>query len=87
MHARRGRVRVLQRYLLNPPVKVLVWLDFVPGHALIETHGRRTAKRRTTVVGLHEEDGTSWIVAEQGPHAEYVRNLQADPSVRVRLAR
>lgn len=82
---KRQRTRFLQRYLLNPPVKVLVWLGLVPGHALLETRGRRSGKRRRTVVGVHLEDGTGWIVAEQGTHAGYVRNLQSDPEVRVRL--
>jgi deazaflavin-dependent oxidoreductase (nitroreductase family) len=84
---KRQRVRFVQRYLLNPPVKVLVWLGLVPGHALLETRGRRTGKRRRTVVGIHLEDGTGWIVAEQGTHAGYVRNLEANPDVRVRLRR
>lgn len=83
--ARRKRIRLVQRYLLNPPVKILAWLGVLPGHALIETHGRRSGKRRRTVVGIHVEDGTGWIVAEQGRHAGYVRNLQSDPNVRVRL--
>lgn len=75
----------LQRYLLNPPIKVVVALGLVPGYALIETCGRRSGKRRRTVVGVHEEDGVVWIVAEQGRHAGYVRNLEADPHVRLRL--
>ena len=83
--ARRKRILLVQRYLLNPPVKLLAWLGALPGHALIETHGRRTGKRRRTVVGIHVDDGTGWIVAEQGRHAGYVRNLRSDPSVRVRL--
>lgn len=82
---KRHLVRLLQRYLLNPPAKLLVWLGVVPGHALIETRGRRTGKRRRTVVGIQIEDGTGWIVAEQGRHAGYVRNLRSDPHVRVRL--
>jgi deazaflavin-dependent oxidoreductase (nitroreductase family) len=80
-------VRLLQRYLLNPPAKLPVWAGLVPGHVLIETHGRRTGKRRTTVVGMHVEGDTGWIVAEHGRHAGYVRNLLADPTVRVRVAR
>jgi deazaflavin-dependent oxidoreductase (nitroreductase family) len=83
--ARRQRILLMQRYLLNPPMKFLAWLGVSPGHTLIETHGRRTGKRRRTVVGIHVEDGTGWIVAEQGRHAGYVRNLQSDPNVRVRL--
>ena len=84
---KRRRVRALQRYALNPPMKLLVWFGFVPGHVLIETRGRRTGARRTNVVGMHVEERTGWIVAEQGAHAGYVRNLQADPAVRVRVAR
>ena len=84
---KRRRVRALQRYVLNPPVKALVWFGLVPGHVLIETRGRRTNKRRATVVGMHVKEGTGWIVAEQGSHAGYVRNLQADPAVRVRVSR
>ena len=84
---KRKKVRLLQRYLLNPPMKVLVWLGVVPGHVLIETRGRRSGKSRRTVVGIHFEDGTGWIVAEQGRHAGYVRNLQADPEVRIRHRR
>jgi deazaflavin-dependent oxidoreductase (nitroreductase family) len=83
--ARRRRIRWVQRYLLNPPVKALAWVGAAPGHALIETHGRRTGTRRRTVVGVHVEGDTAWIVAEQGRHAGYVRNLQADPDVRLRL--
>ena len=75
----------MQRYLLNPPVKLLAWLGVLPGHALIETQGRRSGKRRRNVVGIRVDDGTGWIVAEHGRHAGYVRNLQADPNVRVRL--
>lgn len=80
-------MRALQRYVLNPPMKLLVWAGLVPGHVLLETHGRRTRKRRTTVVGMHIEATTGWIVAEQGRHAGYVRNLEADPAVRVRVSR
>lgn len=82
---KRQRVRLLQRHLLNPPVKVLAWLGLAPGHALLETRGRRTGKRRRTVVGIHLEDGAGWIVAEHGTHAGYVRNLRSDPHVRLRL--
>jgi hypothetical protein len=36
-------VRALQRYLFNPPIKLLFRLGVVPpGYALLETVGRRT---------------------------------------------
>lgn len=84
---KRRWVRVAQRHLLNPPVKLLVWVGLVPGHVLLETRGRRTGKRRTTVVGMHLEGSTGWVVAEQGRHAGYVRNLQSEPAVRIRQGR
>jgi deazaflavin-dependent oxidoreductase (nitroreductase family) len=84
---RRRRVRLLQKYLLNPPVKLGVYLGLIPGYALVETVGRSTGKRRRTVVGVHVEDNTAWIVAEQGRHAGYVANLRANPRVRLRLGR
>ncbi len=84
---RRRRIRLLQRYLLNPPVKLLAWAGLLPRHVLIETRGRRSGKQRRNVVGMHLEGSTGWVVAEQGRHAGYVRNLSADPTVRVRLRR
>lgn len=83
--ARRKRIRRLQRYLLNPPVKLAVWTGLVPSYALVETVGRRSGKRRRNVVGMHVDGDTGWVVAEQGRHAGYVANLMATPGVRVRL--
>ena len=82
---KRKRVRLLQRYLLNPPAKLMAWAGLLPGHVLIETKGRRSGKRRRTVVGMHIDGDTGWVVAEQGRHANYVRNLMADPRVRVKV--
>jgi deazaflavin-dependent oxidoreductase (nitroreductase family) len=82
---RRRRVMLLQKYVLNPPTKLAVYLGLVPGHALIEAIGRKSGKRRRTVVGVHEEGESLWVVAEQGRHAGYVRNVEANPRVRIRL--
>jgi deazaflavin-dependent oxidoreductase (nitroreductase family) len=71
--------------LLNPPTKLAAHLGLVPGYAVIETVGRKSGKRRQTVVGVHEDGNSLWIVAEQGRHAGYVRNAEANPRVRVRL--
>ena len=85
--ARRRRTRWLQRYLLNPPMKLIVWAGLVPGYVLVETQGRRTGRRRTNVVGLKIEDHTGWVVAEQGRHAGWVLNIEAHSDVRVRGGR
>ena len=82
---KRKIVRLLQRYLLNPPTMLAVRTGLVPGYVLIETVGRRTGQRRRTVVGMHLERLTGWVVAEHGRHAGYVRNITANPSVRVCL--
>jgi deazaflavin-dependent oxidoreductase (nitroreductase family) len=79
-------VRTLQRYVFNPPVKLLFRLGAVPpGYALLETVGRRSGQSRQTPVGDGLIGGTFWIVAEHGFRAAYVRNLQAHPRVRVRV--
>lgn len=80
-------IRITQRYLLNPPVKAAVWAGLVPGLVLVETTGRRTSARRRNVVGMHFAGAVGWVVAEQGRHAGYVRNIQAEPQVRVRVGR
>ncbi len=84
---RRRRVRLLQKYLLNPPVALAVRAGLAPGYTLLETTGRRTGRTRRTVVGLHLANGSGWVVAEHGHHAGYVANLRADPQVRLRLGR
>ncbi|MFE2375773.1 nitroreductase/quinone reductase family protein [Streptomyces sp. NPDC059398] len=78
-------VRPLQRYLVNPPVRLLLRLGAAPGYALLETRGRVTGQIRTTPVGEGREGRVFWIVAEHGTHADYVRNIRACPDVRVRL--
>jgi deazaflavin-dependent oxidoreductase (nitroreductase family) len=82
---RRRRTVRLQRYAVNPPMKLAVMLGLARHHMLVETRGRTTGKRRRTVVGYHREDDVVWVVAEQGRHAGYVRNLQTTPQVRLRL--
>ena len=68
---------------LEPTDEAAVRTGLVRGHVLIETFGRRTGKRRRNVVGMQFENTTGWVVAEQGRHAGYVRNIEANPSVRV----
>ena len=82
---KRRRVRLLQRYVVNPPAKAAVWTGLVPGFVLVETTGRVTGRRRRNVVGMQLDGDTGWVVAEHGRHAGYVRNLVARPDVRVRL--
>jgi deazaflavin-dependent oxidoreductase (nitroreductase family) len=79
-------VRFLQRYLVNPPVRALAELGFGPKSvALLETTGRRSGQIRRTPVSNGQVGDTFWIVSEHGHHAAYVRNIEANPQVRVMI--
>jgi deazaflavin-dependent oxidoreductase (nitroreductase family) len=67
-------------------VTLLVRKRLVRGWALLETTGRKSGQPRTTPVGNGLEGDTFWIVAEHGLRAGYVRNIQANPRVRVLVA-
>jgi deazaflavin-dependent oxidoreductase (nitroreductase family) len=53
--------------------------------ALLETTGRRSGLPRQTPVGNGLVGDTFWLVAADGTQADYVRNLQAQPRVRVKV--
>lgn len=83
---KRRIVHALQKYALNPPIKLLFAAGIVPpGYALLETIGRKTGKPRRTPVGDGRVGNRLWLVAEHGREAGYVRNLMANPRVRVKL--
>ncbi|GGZ31332.1 hypothetical protein GCM10010387_26530 [Streptomyces inusitatus] len=83
---KRALVAPVQRYLINPPIRLLLRVGLMPlGYALLETRGRVSGRRRTTPVGNGRRGDTFWIIAEHGRRAGYVRNIQQDPRVRVRL--
>jgi len=84
---KRKRIRRVQRYFLNPPVRLATWAGIVPGNVLVETVGRRSGKRRQTPVGMKVDGDTGWVVSEHGRKASYVRNIEAQPDVRVRIGR
>jgi deazaflavin-dependent oxidoreductase (nitroreductase family) len=57
----------------------------LPGHTLLETTGRTSGLPRRTPVGGRRVGGSFWMVSEFGERSQYVRNIKADPRVRVRL--
>jgi len=80
-------VHALQKYLLNPPIKLLFAMGLVPpGYAILETIGCKTSKARRTPVGDARIGYQFWIVAEHGMKAGYVRNIAQNPRVRLKLA-
>jgi deazaflavin-dependent oxidoreductase (nitroreductase family) len=79
-------VHTLQKYLLNPPIKLALTIGLpLPGYALLETKGRKTGKPRRTPVGYGRVGSQFWLVAEHGMQAGYVRNIERDPRVRMKL--
>lgn len=87
---KRAVVRFVQKYLVNPPMRLALTLGVLPPtHALLETIGRSSGRARRNPVGngLADDGRTFWIVAEHGRQAGYVRNIEAHPDVRVRIGR
>jgi deazaflavin-dependent oxidoreductase (nitroreductase family) len=79
-------VHLLQKYVLNVPVKLLFALGIAPpGYALLETIGRKSGKPRRTPVGDGHVGTQFWLVAEHGTKAGYVRNICNNARVRVKL--
>ena len=79
-------VHTLQKYVLNPPIKLALAVGLpLPGYALLETRGRKTGKPRRTPVGDGRIGNQFWLVAEHGTRAGYVRNIGRDPRVRLKL--
>ena len=56
-----------------------------PAQTLLETKGRRSGEPRLTPLGGRVEGTSFWIVSEMGHASQYVKNIQADPHVRVRI--
>lgn len=73
------------KYLANPIVKRIA--GYVPFWSLLETTGRKSGEPRRNPVGNGLIGNTFWIVAEHGRRAQYVRNIMAEPLVRVRVGR
>src|SRR5215212_6828562 len=74
-HAKRRVFRTITTRAVNPLVR---------GWALLETGGRKTGKPRVVPLGNGLGGDTFWIITEHGHRADYVRNIKADPRVRVK---
>ena len=78
----------LAKYLVNPLVRALFRLGVpAPGTAILETRGRKSGQPRRTPVTNGLAGDTFWIVTEHGRRANYVRNIEANPRVRLRVGR
>ncbi|MFF8972265.1 nitroreductase family deazaflavin-dependent oxidoreductase [Streptomyces sp. NPDC014995] len=68
-----------QRRVANPLTRRL------PFHTLLETTGRVSGLPRRTPLGGRRVGDSFWLVSEFGERSQYVRNIKADPRVRVRI--
>ena len=57
----------------------------LPGQVILETVGRVSGLPRRTPIGGRVIGDALWFVSMHGEAASYVRNIQADKAVRVRL--
>ncbi|PZG94201.1 nitroreductase family deazaflavin-dependent oxidoreductase [Streptomyces sp. NTH33] len=72
-------VTAFQRRVVNPVLRRL------PLQTVLETTGRTSGLPRRTPVGGRRVGDSFWLVSEFGERSQYVRNIRADPEVRVRI--
>ncbi|MGW2659952.1 nitroreductase/quinone reductase family protein [Nocardia tengchongensis] len=60
-------------------------LGRLPIQTLLETTGRVSGQPRITPIGGRRTGGSFWLVSEFGTRSQYVRNIEADNRVRLRL--
>jgi deazaflavin-dependent oxidoreductase (nitroreductase family) len=75
---KRQLVHRVQRLVVNPIGRQLPV-------TMLETTGRKSGQPRRTAVGGKVVDNQFWMVSEHGEHSDYVRNIKANPAVRVRV--
>jgi deazaflavin-dependent oxidoreductase (nitroreductase family) len=70
---------------VNPPSRPLAGI--APWWVLLETRGRRSGRARRTPLARGPVEGdVVWLAAVHGRHADWVRNVEADPHVRIKLS-
>jgi deazaflavin-dependent oxidoreductase (nitroreductase family) len=70
---------VFQKNVANPLMRLM------PFQTLLETTGRKSGEPRRTPLDGSRVGDQFWFVSEFGDKSQYVKNIQADPAVRVRL--
>jgi len=85
MRSRKYRLVITLERGSNRLIRFALRAGFAPSaFAMLETTGRRTGLPRHTPVGNGLAGDTFWLVAAHGTQADYVRNLQAEPRVRIK---
>jgi deazaflavin-dependent oxidoreductase (nitroreductase family) len=75
---KRRIVHTFQRLVLNPVGRQMPL-------TMLETTGRKSGQPRRTAIGGRVIGNQFWMVSEHGEHSHYVRNIQANPVVRLRV--
>ena len=84
--AKRAAARTITNRLVNPILRWLLERGLWPRtQALLETTGRKSGLPRRVPIGNGLRDHTFWIVTEHGRAADYVKNIQAQARVRVKV--
>jgi deazaflavin-dependent oxidoreductase (nitroreductase family) len=77
----------LQNRLVNPVIRLAFRLGLPdPGDALLETTSRHGGAPRLTPVCDGLDGDRFWLLSQHGRDAAWVRDIEADPRVRVRLS-
>jgi deazaflavin-dependent oxidoreductase (nitroreductase family) len=85
MSALKRRITTTASHYLWNPIMRLVAGRFAGAPALLETVGRKSGRPRHTPVGDGLRGDQFWVIAEHGTHSDWVRNLMANPRVRVKV--
>ena len=80
-----GRLLPFQNRVVNPVVLALVSRGLAPStYAVLETTGRRTGRPRRLPVANGLQGDVFWLIAGLGEKASFVKNIRANPRVRVK---
>ncbi|BBY79545.1 nitroreductase family deazaflavin-dependent oxidoreductase [Mycolicibacterium pulveris] len=71
--------KLFQKNVANRVTRLL------PFQTLLETTGRKSGKPRRTPLGGSRVGDQFWFVSEFGEKSQYIKNIKANPNVRVRL--
>lgn len=79
------RLLQIQNRVINRVVRLALELGLAPPtYALLETTGRKSGRPRRVPVANGLDGETFWLIAGLGRKAQYVRNIEADPRVRIK---
>jgi deazaflavin-dependent oxidoreductase (nitroreductase family) len=76
---KRGRVSFFHKHIANPVNRHL------PNQVVLETTGRNSGLPRQVPIGGRLVDGAFWMVSDHGHESDYVRNIEHNNNVRLRI--